>query len=257
MACVLGWTAKTYTASATLPITASAEHSQRAASPHTQACFQSQAARNISMWISKPDFNPGHLAAGNVLTAWAISARQKLAEQQRDGTAILCYEKDRKIVQFNGRISMDVILRSKVSESRCVHLGYCYFRMFQLEINLVICWLQLSAMAAPRRIKLQSSHMDNNTLEGLNKQLSSRATGPKGGTDLWRFDPQPDTSWSCRTMDMVPVHCTACLFTSQLKLVTKYTAWWQKQNCISSLFRSLHNGTVGGTQHLLIKTSLF
>ena len=46
-----------------------------------------------------------------------------------------------------------------------------------------------------------------------------------GSADLCLNNPQPDTSWSCKSTDMGLVCHVECLFSSQLAPVPIYTAW--------------------------------
>jgi len=45
--------------------------------------------------------------------------------------------------------------------------------------------------------------------------------------DLWFSSPQPGTSQSCKTTHTRPMHHVLCLFTSELLLVSNYTARYQ------------------------------
>jgi len=51
------------------------------------------------------------------------------------------------------------------------------------------------------------------------REILPEPLGPLGGADLRFFSPQSDTSLHCRTTDTGLVHCTVCLFMSQLSLV--------------------------------------
>jgi len=65
--------------------------------------------------------------------------------------------------------------------------------------------------------------------------------GPYGGTEFRFYGPQPDTSWSCKSVDMGLVCHVECLFSSQLAPVPIYTAL-NRGICVSTTCPELLRG---------------